>query len=492
MSSDQRGLRKRKRNLSHAYQNKLYVYFLITTLVLACGVWFPSGIGMTNSTEEYHTSSSHQGYNLVPGLRQWRDASKNIHLQREGDSKDDAIIDQDVLDRINRGILNDPPQVNIDENDNEDENLSHNPIRSGVHSQSHDLSTTTKKEYQKRKPRAMIAYAIVILSDKCSSVSHIAAAAVLAENIHQMSFRRHPTSNFTPKLFAFVFEGRNNSRKSNCNAQLQAMGYTVLSAELPHLHVLDEAYIKLYAFSLTIHDIVVVIEPNTLLLQPLDALFYQLLGDGMKSSENSLEDNDLDWNSKQTIFISTKTKENLIDPSFFIIRTSREVYDSLLQKVQQKPQQTFQHLLEDQYGTNLLELDRCVFNTQPLLKEKLYTASVKDGSEDDNSQNDNENECSHIKFEQIQLVSISSSSYCDFAPWECRQSDFLFPVKSLDTCQKLHQEWHRNRRMMDERHHQNENLPDPNSGLEHSFGYCRTVGDFIPVQYPTLHPEEVG
>lgn len=137
----------------------------------------------------------------------------------------------------------------------------------------------------------VVAYAVSITY--CHPDDFIAdAAAVLKHSIHLVSSRttdKHTTSRYDYQMYAFV-----HPDATNCTLSLKELGYKVLVKDTP-IQVDDiqneelreditttgccheREFLKLYALTLTEHKIVVHLDLDALLLQPLDALFDAMM-----------------------------------------------------------------------------------------------------------------------------------------------------------------------------------------------------------------------
>ena len=307
-----------------------------------------------------------------------------------------------------------------------------------------------------RKPKATIAYAIAVTECSHNDAHVMYGASVLAESIKNLSIRRNANASYDYSLYAFVHD---DARE--CNAPLYSLGYHVLNGKSP-LHEVDKEYIKTYALSLSNHRIVVTLEVDTLLLQPLDELFDFILEGKVGSDLAHGGRNYTGIHPDQIQFVSTKTADRLVDHSFFIARTSSDAYPNALERMKAYPGKSFDDFLNHVYGEeDHVELDSCVYNTYLL----------------GNHENDND-ECKDTPFEKIKFAHFSSCG----APWDCQE------MEKGELCQRLHKEWHRNRKLLDETL-QNER-PNPDSGLPNSFGYCKRVGEFEPVKIVIVNQEE--
>ena len=128
-----------------------------------------------------------------------------------------------------------------------------------------------------------VGYAIAIT--KCTSLddSFLQGAAVLQHSIHVTTH-----SSMDHKLYAIVLQ---EGTTDECVSLLERMGYHVLRKSLPvsqhdvathelRVHVRtngccgDKEFLKLYAYTLVEHDVVIYLDVDALLLQPLDDIIH--------------------------------------------------------------------------------------------------------------------------------------------------------------------------------------------------------------------------
>jgi hypothetical protein len=375
--------------------------------------------------------TQHRKSKLVPGLKEWRNGAID-RFRKMHPRIDDKLAGQGVSTTLTHS--------NEDSSgDAEDIESTEAPL-SNV-----QAAKLLFNNVAARRPKAVVVYAIAVT--RCPDDAHILyEAAILAESIKNMSIRRNSNSNYDYSLYAFVHDSARN-----CNAPLYSLGYTVLNGKSP-IKTVDREYIKVYALSLTNHKIVVMMDADTLLLQPLDQLFDLML-DGQIAPDLAHKN---DIIPDQIDFISTKTAEKLVDHSFFIARTSKDAYPKMVERMKEDPTKSFDDFLNDVYGKDHFELDSCVYNTYILLDD----------------------ECQDTAFDKMKMVHYSSCG----APWDCQ-------VEDGEVCQELHRVWHKNRRHLDEDLHNT--LPDQDSGLPNTFGYCSQGGEFEPIKINIVNPENV-
>ena len=239
---------------------------------------------------------------------------------------------------------------------------------------SHLMLMSRKEQHQwatmTQTPKATVAYVIPIL--ECDPKEPIwDGAAVLARSI----ILQHSTwsSNYTFKLFAIVHsdiveevQGDDETSATNiCIENLAKLGYEILLKDNPihphhirkdgflkfNLAISAKDYIKLYAYTLVDYPIVVVLEPATFLLNPLDELFDSMLepsgspeAKAAKQKVNFHEtgSNTFPIHSIDAYFTrdyttlqptNVKTKIAGFQHGFLVIKPSQLVFDEILQIV---------------------------------------------------------------------------------------------------------------------------------------------------------------
>ncbi len=416
-----------------------------------------------------------QGLHLVPGLTVWRNDAIDRFKRMHPKIDDKGAMPFQPQPGPKRNLhMHQSDDEEEQEQKSEQESETHHD--KGVFEESQDvvmpISTTEKhkeKENQSdtvikispRRPKANIVYAIAVT--ECPQDMHVLyGASVLAESIKNMSFRRNVNATYDYSLYAFVHDDART-----CNAPLYSLGYNVLNGKSP-LDEVDKEYIKIYALSLSNHEIVVTLEVDTLLLQPLDELFDFMLEGTIGTELAQNQDFDPKINPDRIFFVSTRTVNRLVDHSFFIARTSTDAFPKALERMKAYPGKSFDDFLNHVYGKDHLELNNCVYNT--------YVSASPVDLDDPKSNH----VCDDVPFEKVKFAHFSSCG----APWDCEEVK-----KNSELCQTLIREWHRNRQLLDEA--LQNTRPDPNSGLANTFGYCKRIGEFEPINIAIINPDDV-
>jgi hypothetical protein len=164
--------------------------------------------------------------------------------------------------------------------------------------------TIDEKDKNADAPLATVAHVVSLIKCSKSVTGFLDAAAVFRHSIHQQSFHAGK-SKYAYQMYAIVHE-----QCQEHGELLKILGYTVLVKPAPVLveeiqdgwyknHVENEnccgsaEFIKLYAYELTDHEIVVHWDMDVALLQPMDDLFDAMLfskdSDEGKAARSRLE-----------------------------------------------------------------------------------------------------------------------------------------------------------------------------------------------------------
>lgn len=166
----------------------------------------------------------------------------------------------------------------------------------------HAMNRSNSNDYEhalNNKPKATIGYAITVTScpQSTSDSGMLDGAAVLRHSIHRNSARSTSSSSrYDYQMYALVHP----SAESCARSQLQPLGYTVLLRDVPvPLQEIEGEYlrsrvekngccgekefVKLQAYTLMEHPVVVHLDLDTLVLKPLDGLFDVMI-DGVSAA----------------------------------------------------------------------------------------------------------------------------------------------------------------------------------------------------------------
>jgi len=389
----------------------------------------------------------------------------------------------------------------------------------------------------------VVAYVVTLTGCPTNPTTLIDAALVLQHSIHLHSVRstsgsktssysNKSVSRYDYKTYAIV-----HPSAKHCSEPLQKAGYEILIRDVP-VSVSDiqgnflrdnvekngccgeKEYLKLWAYTLIEHEIVVHLDFDTLLMDNLDVLFDAMLlrggndSDGTNDNPNKLitvtpESLDAMWPNEPlpTRIDAYFTRDyNMVKPGrehvgvqggFLILRpsmTTFELYKSTIIKGDFGGGKggwggkgygpfygslTFQGIVPYIYGELLpntsVELNRCVYNAMvdnpkdQRTKDNLAKGKCMDGRQD----------CEDCRLRDVDELKTVHFTLCQ-KPWECLAHDNNRIQEWL--CRDMFAEWYRVR----------EDLMDGNRGVgryqhEHFRGYCKKSGSkgYIPITKTT-------
>ena len=211
---------------------------------------------------------------------------------------------QQMDDHIRQHLIKQQQSKNVDPSQNQ---------ISGVQSFQQQQQSTNKNKKQHQEPVAVVAHVVSLIkcTKQASVTGFLDAAAVLRHSIHKQSIHDSSSnSKYSYQMYAIVHK----SCSEHANV-LQQLGYKILVKPSPvlvkeitpgwyHDHVEGEnccgsaEFIKLYAYTLTDHPIVVHWDMDVAILQPLDDLYDSMLYDkstpeGQQARQNLLTQNQL-------------------------------------------------------------------------------------------------------------------------------------------------------------------------------------------------------
>jgi len=407
------------------------------------------------------------------------------------------------------------------------------PTRRTLHSDDTDVEPpqTADHPIDDTNPKLTVGYAISITGcPKDGSTTLIDGAAVLRHSIHLNSVRASPSSRYDYRMYAIV-----HPEASHCAHTLRQIGYEILLRDIPV--PLDEIqgdnlrerlpkngccgekeYIKLWAYSLVQHPVIVHLDVDTVLLRPMDVLFDTMLQPPPASSaRGTLRAIDAMWPDRPLppVISAYFTRDyNMVKPSkphvgvqggFLVLRPSLDalaLYTDTIRTGDFRREggwggtehgtfyggMTFQGIVPYFYdelrpGT-AVELNRCVWNQMadnPRVGRTIndvVSGLCRDGRE----------ECEDCRERGVGEVKSAHFTLCQ-KPWEClghtmdRLQDRL--------CRKMHGEWFRIREDMErglkggeQEGKEDVGMGDGNYDREHFRGFCNGGGSkgYIPMK----------
>jgi len=369
-----------------------------------------------------------------------------------------------------------------------------------------------------------IAYAISLTS--CDDPLLADGAAVLKHSIHLSSKRGHDsTSKYDYKMYAIVHT--QVPLNSECLDTLKKLGYELLIRDTPvdvtkikgqflREHIVksgccqEKELIKLWAYTIIDHPIVVHLDIDTLILQPFDELYDAMLYGPTTSNMEKIKLMFSNLPIPKKINAYFTRDYNLIRPGkdhigmqggFFIIRpnmTIFEEYQSIIlegnfkafvgwgglgyggyygaQQIQGLMPYYYDHL----HPNTSLELNRCIYNA---MVDNPYLVNKNKVETDCKTKEDKCEDCRLTKPSDVKSVHFT---ICQ-KPWGC---DWIRNAKTKDLCNPLHYHWFRIRNDMEDTwERENSNYKSNRSGEmkpEHFHGFCTRGGKvgYIPIQVP--------
>jgi len=340
----------------------------------------------------------------------------------------------------------------------------------GLTNQDHHADQLQKKNTAK----ATIAFAVSLTS--CSAKFTADGAAILKHSIHLASYPINENSKYSYKMFLFV-----HPSALECSKPFEKLGYEVLVKEVPinvseiegtflREHVYksgccgDKEFLKLYAYTLMDFPIVVHLDLDSLILQPLDELFDAMLGDESHSEISVMYNNEMPRNieaffSKDYNMINPGHKHPGVQGGFLVIKPNMEYfeeYKSIILKGDfrsgggwdgkyggyfgaQQIQGLCSYFFEDRHPGTAVELNRCIYNA---MNDGPY--GKKRGTKNEMACRDGKKTCEDCRDTKIELVKSVHFTLCQ-KPWTCP----VALTDKLPLCKEFHKKWFQIRKSWD-------------------------------------------
>jgi len=361
----------------------------------------------------------------------------------------------------------------------------------------------------------IVGYAVSITG--CGADPLIEGAAVLKHAIHQSSVNGNANSLYDYKMYAIV-----HPDGEECGSELAKIGYTILRRNTPvavkdikgdflrtHIEANgccgEKELIKLEAYTIIQHPIVVHLDLDTLVLQPLDPLFDYMLGKISDASKLSVKWKDEPTPQEVDAFftrdynmVNPGTKYKPVQGGFLVLRPSMDTYHEFCDIVREGDfrdgrgwggvvgpfygSMTFQGIIPYYYdflhpGTSL-ELNRCIYN------------QMCDNPRDQRTVDDvvhgkcrtGEADCEDCRSRPLEDVITAHFTLCQ-KPWWCLPQSGDRIQERL--CRKLHGQWYRIRSDL-EKSWGRSGQGSGGYDSEHFRGYCKSHGKhgYLPIEKP--------
>ena len=386
------------------------------------------------------------------------------------------------------------------------------------------ISTSDDHKIKERNDEVItIAYAISITScpnaTKDQKISD--GAAILKHSIH-LSSLKSKNSRYTYEMIAII-----HPTAMTCAKDLSSLGYKILERDTPiQIHKIqsqvlregivrsgccqEKELIKLWAYTLTSYPVVVHLDLDTLVLQPMDELFDAMI-------YGSSKDVPVMFNKALPLKINAYfTRDyNMARPGkphvgvqggFFIVRPNTTVFQEYIDTIYTSRfimgkgwggkgfgnfygAQQIQGLLPYYYDflhpNEAVELNRCYYNAMGDNPRVKTTDGSLGKCKDTNTLQCED--CRDTPFDKIKSVHFT---LCQ-KPWMCRYS--TIDKKWRDYCNFMHHSWFRVRKSLEEGWKEEFGFRGGRKGdyrVDHFYGFCTFAG--VRGYLPLVLPKELG
>lgn len=382
---------------------------------------------------------------------------------------------------------------------------------------------TSSKQQAHDSPNTVVAYAISI-TDCPINNSHtvLDGAAVLGRSIHKQSIRASNHSFYDYALYAFVHEDA-----KACIAPLQELGYSVRVVPLPFaedaissslLYAMEQKgccgskeFLKLNVWNLTNHNIAVHLDTDTLLVQPMDDLFNQILGIHRPLPYHHLASDQPAHNKTKVSFDilftrdyhqqskwSRNPKHYGVQGGFLVVRPNQTFLEEIIHQLSHEEfhsvkgwsklgysgywgasqiQGYLSYLIGEYYSHRALELNRCLYNS--MINDDPYF--VLKGTNKTLCRTGESFPCEDCRETLIENIYSIHLTTCR-KPWEC---PYLRPPQQPSLCRTAHRLWFEFRRELDLSF--GHKPPQGGWHKEWTLGYCTKPKDSKQRLYLPIH-----
>jgi len=361
-----------------------------------------------------------------------------------------------------------------------------------------------------------IGFAVTITG--CGSDPITEGAAVLKHAIHLASVHGNLGGRYDYKMYAIY-----HPDGYSCAASLKDLGFTLVKRETPvavkdiegeflRLNIEkngccgEKELVKLEAYTLTDHPVVVHLDLDVVVLKPMDALFDWMLDDGAHDTfdvpimwpEREQPKKVNAFFTRDYNMVGPKRMYKPVQGGFLVLRPDMSVYDEFVEVIKKGDfrknggwgglvgpfygSMTFQGLIPYYYDVlhenEAVELSRCIYNQMAdNPKDKRTVDDIPQGA-----CRTNQEECEDCRNRPVEDIVTAHFTLCQ-KPWLCLPQDHDIIQQRL--CHKLHHEWHRIRRDLE----QTWGRSGEGNGTyhtDHFYGHCTRLGKegYIPIDKP--------
>jgi len=329
-------------------------------------------------------------------------------------------------------------------------------------------------------------------------------AAVLKRSI-QLSSYPFADSNYKSKMYVFA-----HPSTSECIEQFRDLGYEILLKEVP-INVTEikgnflrekviktgccgeKEYLKLYSYTLTDHPIVVHLDLDSLIIQPLDELFDAMLEVGNRTLDvpvmfgTPLPQKIDAFFTRDYNMVNLGHKHVGLQGGFIVVKPNLDYFEEYKQVIlkgdfvkgagwegryggywgAQQIQGLCSYFFDGLHPGTAVELDRCIYNNMaddPQRQDKDGTMKCLDGKD----------KCKSCRATDALQIKSTHFTLCA-KPWVCPIGKLSEPV-----CKFMHQKWFSIRKDLEEELGTFDTTGDYHTST--FFGYCKGVGErnYIP------------
>ena len=355
-------------------------------------------------------------------------------------------------------------------------------------------------------PKAVVAYAVSLTGCPGGQDDPLTDGAAVLRHSVRLQSAATPTSGsrYGYKMYAIV-----HPDAAECAPQLAAVGYTLLHRDVPvpvdeikgdflRTRVVtngccgEREYVKLHAYTLLDHPVVVLLDLDTIVLRPMDGLFDVMLDDD-HSDKNKLPVMfgkplpprvDAFFTRDYNMVKPGKKKHVGVQGGFLVLRPSMEVYQNYEDIIREGNfvegkgwgglgygpfygSLTFQGIVpyyyDELHPNTAVELNRCYYNAMAdnprdqRTVNDVVSGNCRDGRDD----------CEDCREIDVGEITTAHFTLCQ-KPWSClpHNQDQL----QHRLCRKLHHEWFRVRADLEGKSGDGKFDPDQ------FFGFCNHSG----------------
>jgi len=322
-------------------------------------------------------------------------------------------------------------------------------------------------------------------------------------------------SRYGYKMYAIV-----HPDATDCAQQLAAVGYELLVRDVPvpvdeirgdflRTKVVvngccgEKEYVKLHAYTLLDHPVVVHLDLDTIVLRPMDGLFDAMLNDDNSAAANDMNKLPIMFDkplpprvdayfTRDYNMVKAGKKHVGVQGGFLVLRPSMEVYNNYVDIIREGNfvegkgwgglgygpfygsltiQGIVPYYYDELHPNTAVELNRCYYNSMAdNPRDKKTVNDVVSGN-----CRDGRDECEDCRDIDVTEISTAHFTLCQ-KPWSClpHGQDML----QHRLCRKLHHEWFRVRADLEGKNGEGQFQPDQ------FFGFCNHSGGrgYIPIK----------